>query len=85
MPGTVQHYAYAVCNGTSDIADVAMPQVQPQFFQRILHLAPWMIPRIKQKHALLIFCVLSDLLRMREWKCQIMPPHCEDAAQTTWH
>ena len=70
-------FADATGDGLCDVREVAIAEVQEEFFQRILDLDPWMVPRIGTIEAFQISFVLCDLLRMLEGKLHFMALHGE--------
>ena len=64
------------------MGEVAVAQVQQQFFDGILNLNPGMVPGIGLIEPFQIGLMLRYLLRMAEWKGELMSLHREDTAQT---
>ena len=64
------------------MGEVAVAQVQQQFFDGILNLNPGMVPGIGLIEPFQIGLMLCYLLRMAEWEGELMPLHGEDTAQT---
>ena len=68
-------FADATGDGLCDVREVAIAEVQEEFFQRILDLDPRMVPRIGTIEAFQISFVLCDLLRMLEGERHLMALH----------
>ena len=57
-------FADATGNGLCNVREVAVAEVQEEFFDGVLDLDPRMVPRIGAVEAFQISLVLSDLLGM---------------------
>ena len=68
-------FADATGDGLCDVREVAIAQVQEEFFQRILDFDPWMVPCIGTIEAFQVGFVLCDLLRMLEGERHLMALH----------
>lgn len=70
-------FADATGEGLCNVREVAVAEVQEEFFDGVLDLDPRVVPRIGTIEAFQIGFVLSDLLGMLQGECQFMALHGE--------
>ena len=63
-----------------DLGEVAVTEVQEEFFDGTADLDPGMIPGIIAVHTLQIGHIVGDVCRMPEGEAEFMALHGEDAA-----
>ena len=75
-------FADATGNGLCNVREVAVAEVQEEFFDGVLDLDPRMVPRIGTVEAFQIGFVFSNLLGMLQGKLQLMALHGEHPSDT---
>ena len=73
-----------VYDGLSDDAEVAVAQVEEEFFKRAADLDPRVSPSHDAVHAFLIGRMFDDIARMLEREFQLIAFHGEDAPVASW-
>ena len=82
MAETACPLAQATGEGLADMSELAIAQVQTEFFKRIEYLDPRVVPAIGTIEALQIGLILCDGLWMDEGEGQFVSPHGEHPSDT---
>ena len=77
--------ADATGNGTADMAQVAMAQVEPELFKRIADFRKGVVPTHHLIATLQIINVFDDVAWMVQREREFIAWHGEDAAQSSRH
>ena len=74
-------FAKTARNRPTDVSELSIAQVQPEFFQRIADLDPRVVPAVGTIESFLVFQNLNDIARMLQGKTEFMTLHRENTAQ----